>query len=55
MKVVGAEPGSGEKPMSAANLLVTTVADELELATGGRSKTAALAMKDRCCGAPARP
>ncbi|MFN3651573.1 MAG: alkaline phosphatase family protein [Armatimonadota bacterium] len=46
-KVVGALPGSRETPMSAANLLTTTVGDELELATGGRSKTVALSLKDR--------
>lgn len=46
-QVVGAQSGSKETPMSAANLLVTTVGDELELATGGRARTVALALKDR--------
>ena len=46
-RVVGAAAGSIEKPMSPANLLVTTFADELELATGGRAKTVGVAMKDR--------
>lgn len=46
-QVVGAQPGSKQTPMSAANLLTTTVGDELELATGGRARTVALALKDR--------
>lgn len=46
-KVVGAASGSKETPMSAARLLTTTVGDELELATGGRSRTVAAAFKDR--------
>ncbi len=46
-RVIGAESGSKETPMSAANLDTTTTADELELATGGASRTVALALKDR--------
>ena len=46
-RVVGAGPSSKETPMSAANLLVSTVGDELELATGGRAKTVSLSLKDR--------
>lgn len=46
-RVVGAGPGSKEKPMSAANLLVTTVGDELETATGGAARTVSLSLKDR--------
>jgi predicted AlkP superfamily pyrophosphatase or phosphodiesterase len=46
-KVVGAGPGSTEKPMSPAHQLVTTLDDELELATGGQSKTASVSLKDR--------
>jgi len=46
-QVVGALAGSKETPMSAANLLVTTVADELELATGGAARTVSLSLKDR--------
>lgn len=46
-RVVGAAPGSKETPMSPANLLVTTVGDELELATGNQAKTVALSLKDR--------
>ncbi len=45
--VVGAKPDSPEKPMSPANLLVTTVGDELELATGGEARTVAVSLKDR--------
>jgi predicted AlkP superfamily pyrophosphatase or phosphodiesterase len=41
----GAAPsGAG---MSPANLLVTSLGDELELATGGRSRTVSLSLKDR--------
>lgn len=46
-RVVGAVQGSRETPMSAANLLVTTVGDELELATGGHARTVSLGLKDR--------
>lgn len=46
-KVVGALPKSQEKPMSPANLLVTTVGDELELATGGAARTVSISLKDR--------
>lgn len=47
VQVVGAAPGSKEKPMSPANQLVTTVGDELELATGNQAKTVAVSLKDR--------
>lgn len=47
VQVVGALPGSTETPMSPANLLTTTVDDELELATGGASRTVSLSLKDR--------
>ncbi len=46
-QVVGALPGSEERPMSPATLLSTTVGDELELATGGRARTVSLSLKDR--------
>jgi predicted AlkP superfamily pyrophosphatase or phosphodiesterase len=46
-QVVGAQSGSRETPMSPANLLVTTVDDELELATGGASRTVSISLKDR--------
>jgi hypothetical protein len=46
-QVVGLTEGSKEKPMSPANLLATTFGDELELATGGRSRTVAVSLKDR--------
>jgi len=46
-QVVGAQAGSTEKPMSAVNLLTTTVVDELEAATGGASRTASISIKDR--------
>jgi predicted AlkP superfamily pyrophosphatase or phosphodiesterase len=46
-RVVGALADSQEKPMSPANLLVTTVGDELELATGGRARTVSISLKDR--------
>lgn len=46
-RVVGASAGSKETPMSAANLLTTTFADELELATGGRARTVSISIKDR--------
>jgi predicted AlkP superfamily pyrophosphatase or phosphodiesterase len=45
--VVGLTRPSRETPMSPANLLTTTFGDELELATGGRSRTVSLSMKDR--------
>lgn len=40
-------PGASRGPITPATLLVTTLADELELATGGRSKTWAFGLKDR--------
>jgi hypothetical protein len=46
-RVVGALPSSDEKPMSPANLLVTTTGDELELATGGAARTVSISLKDR--------
>ena len=46
-KVVGAEAGSGAKPMGPLNLKSTTVGDELKLATNGASKVVTLALKDR--------
>lgn len=46
-KVVGAGPGSKETPMSASTQLVTTLGDELELATGGQAKTVSISLKDR--------
>jgi len=46
-KVVGALPGSKEKPMSPVLQLATTWGDELELATGGRARTVAISLKDR--------
>lgn len=46
-EVVGATSGSKETPMSARNLLTSTVGDELELATGGLAKTVSVALKDR--------
>jgi len=39
--------GGTSKPMSARNLKVTTVGDELKLATGGRSKVVGISYKDR--------
>lgn len=39
--------GSKEKPYSPANQLVTTVGDELEMATGGRARTVSISLKDR--------
>jgi predicted AlkP superfamily pyrophosphatase or phosphodiesterase len=47
VKVVGALPGSKETPMSPAHQLVSTVGDELELATGGRARTVSISLKDR--------
>jgi predicted AlkP superfamily pyrophosphatase or phosphodiesterase len=38
---------TGGRPVSPATLLVTTVGDELKMATGGRGKVWALAIKDR--------
>jgi arylsulfatase A-like enzyme len=46
-QVVGAGSESKATPMSPANLLVTTVGDELEMATGGRARTVSLSFKDR--------
>ena len=45
--VVGALPGSKKTPMSAANQMVSTFDDELELATGGQSRTVSISLKDR--------
>ncbi len=42
---VGGSPGG--RPVSPASLLVTTVGDELKMATGGKGKVWALALKDR--------
>lgn len=39
--------GGKATPVSARNLLVTTLGDELKLATGGRAKVASVAIKDR--------
>lgn len=47
IKVVGKVEGSRAKPMSAKSLLVTTVGDELKLASNGRAKTVSIALKDR--------
>jgi predicted AlkP superfamily pyrophosphatase or phosphodiesterase len=46
-RVVGAAEGSKAKPMGAKMLRVTTVGDELKLATGGAAKVVSLALKDR--------
>ena len=45
--VVGALSGSKKTPMSAANQMVTTLDDELELATSGQSRTVSISLKDR--------
>ncbi|MBK6628837.1 MAG: alkaline phosphatase family protein [Flavobacteriales bacterium] len=42
--VVGASGGAARSPL---NLLATTIADELERRTGGRSRTVGLSIKDR--------
>lgn len=47
VRVVGAAAGSKEKPMSPSTQLVTTLGDELELATGGRARTVSISLKDR--------
>jgi predicted AlkP superfamily pyrophosphatase or phosphodiesterase len=39
--------GGTSNPMSPRNLLVTTVGDELKMATAGRAKVVAVALKDR--------
>ncbi|HEU4753515.1 MAG TPA: alkaline phosphatase family protein [Armatimonadota bacterium] len=39
--------GPRDKPMSPANLNATTLGDELELATGGHSRTVSISLKDR--------
>lgn len=39
--------GGNATPASARNLLVTTLGDELKLATGGRAKVVSVAIKDR--------
>ncbi len=39
--------GGTSKPMSPRNLRVTTIGDELKLATGGRSKVVGISFKDR--------
>jgi predicted AlkP superfamily pyrophosphatase or phosphodiesterase len=46
-RVVGAAEGSKAKPMGSRMLRVTTVGDELKLATGGAAKVVSLALKDR--------
>jgi len=51
VKTVGATGTSGE--MSPKNLLVTTIADELKLATNFRSKVIGIAIKDRGAILPA--
>ena len=39
--------GGNSKPMSPKNLLVTTVGDELKMATNGRAKVVSISFKDR--------
>jgi len=46
-RVVGAAEGSKAKPMGSKMLRVTTVGDELKLATGGAAKVVSMALKDR--------
>lgn len=43
-KVVG---GGDTRPMSPRNLLVTTLGDELKMATGGKAKVVGIGLKDR--------
>lgn len=45
--VVGALPTSKATPMGPRNLQVSTVGDELKLATAGRAKVVSIALKDR--------
>ncbi len=45
--IVGLPPGRTLPPVGPANLRVTTVGDELEMATAGRSHTVSIAVKDR--------
>lgn len=45
--VVGAGPQSRAKPMSARNLRVSTVGDELKMASAGAAKVVSVALKDR--------
>jgi predicted AlkP superfamily pyrophosphatase or phosphodiesterase len=47
VQVVGKVEGSRAKPMSARNLLVTTIGDELKMATNRQAKVVSLALKDR--------
>jgi hypothetical protein len=46
-RVVGARPMSRARPMGPRNLRVTTLGDELEIATGGAARTVSIAVKDR--------
>jgi len=46
-KVVGAAEGSRAKPMGPLNLRSSTIGDELKLATAGRARVVAVALKDR--------
>jgi predicted AlkP superfamily pyrophosphatase or phosphodiesterase len=45
--VVGAAPGSTAKPMGPRHLRVTTVGDELKLATNGAARVVSLSLKER--------
>jgi predicted AlkP superfamily pyrophosphatase or phosphodiesterase len=47
VKLVGPPADTKLKAMSPVNQLVTTLGDELELATGGRSRTISVSLKDR--------
>ena len=47
VKVVGAAPGSTAKPMGPRRLRVTTVGDELKLATNGAARVVSLSLKER--------
>lgn len=46
-EIVGLPPGRTLPPIGPANLRVSTVGDELEMATSGRSHTVSIAVKDR--------
>lgn len=46
-RVVGVASGSKAQPMGPRRLMVSTLGDELEFATAGRSHTVSLAVKDR--------
>jgi hypothetical protein len=45
--IVGLPPGRTLPPIGPVNLRVSTVGDELEMATSGRSRTVSIAVKDR--------